>query len=197
MASWAGEEFGVRYFIKVGYALLAIIDLLTKLQLHGSYEWVFQHTSKLMNRAVGLVNTDTCVAGPIIEPQASPVFQDIILRALKTANDPTVESLENYYEFWVKWTNIGNEGHHKDPEIHLLSSGTDQAPFAFYASIPAINIAFGPDNKKFPGVGLYPMYHTAYETFYLMDKLIDPGFKIHKTCAQVFSNFIEKRVKVT
>ena len=28
------------------------------------------------------------------------------------------------------------------------------------------------------------MYHTGYETFYLMDKLIDPGFKIHRTCAQ-------------
>ena len=146
-----------------------------------------------MNRAVGLVNTDTCVAGPIIEPQASPVFKDIILRALKKANDPSLEGMENYHDFWVKWTNIGNKGDPKDPEIHLLSSGTDQAPFAFYASIPAINLAFGVDNKKYPGVGLYPMYHTAYETFYLMDKLIDPGFKIHKTCAQVIFNIIERK----
>ena len=29
------------------------------------------------------------------------------------------------------------------------------------------------------------MYHTGYETFYLMDKIIDPGYKIHRTCAQV------------
>ena len=27
--------------------------------------------------------------------------------------------------------------------------------------------------------------HTGYDTFYLMDKLIDPGYKIHRTCAQV------------
>ncbi len=33
-------------------------------------------------------------------------------------------------------------------------------------------------------MGQYPTYHTGYETFYLVDKIIDPGHKIHKTCAQ-------------
>ncbi len=69
--------------------------------------------------------------------------------------------------------------------MSLLGSGTDHAPFAFMATIPAINLRFKDDTKKYKGVGQYPMYHTGYETFYLMDKLIDPGFKIHRTCAQV------------
>ena len=33
-------------------------------------------------------------------------------------------------------------------------------------------------------MGQYPTYHTGYETFYLMDEIIDPDFKIHKTCAE-------------
>ena len=44
---------------------------------------------------------------------------------------------------------------------------------------------FKDDTKKYKGVGQYPTYHTGYETFHLMDEIIDPGFKIHRTCAQV------------
>ena len=66
-----------------------------------------------------------------------------------------------------------------------MGSGSDHAPFAFYANIPAINLRFKDDTKKYKGVGQYPTYHTGYETFYLVDKIIDPGFKIHRTCAQV------------
>ena len=163
MASWAAEEYG----------------------LEGSYEWVFQHTIKLMNRVVGLVNTDICVSGTIVKPQASPVLKDTVINALKMADDPTTEGSRKYYEFWDEWTNIRNNGEKKEPKFSLLGSGSDHATFAFYANIPAINLRFKDDNKKYPGVGQYPMYHTAYETFYLMDKLIDPGFKIHRTCAQV------------
>ena len=33
-------------------------------------------------------------------------------------------------------------------------------------------------------MGQYPLYHTGYETFYLVDEITDPGYRIHKTCAQ-------------
>ena len=163
LASWAAEESG----------------------LEGSYEWVYQHTAKLMSRAVGLVNTDICVSGPIVKPQASPVLKDSVINALKMADDPTTDGERKYYEFWDKWTNLNNTGDHKEPKFTLLGSGTDHAAFAFFANIPAINLRFKDDTKKYVGVGQYPMYHTGYETFYLMDELIDPGFKIHRTCAQV------------
>ena len=82
-ASWAAEEYG----------------------LEGSYEWVNQHVSKLMQRTVGLVNTDICVSGSIVKPQASPVLKDSVLNALKMADDPTTEGPRKYYEFWDEWTN--------------------------------------------------------------------------------------------
>ena len=164
LASWAAEESG----------------------LEGSYEWVYHHTAKLMSRTVGLVNTDICVSGPIVKPQASPVLKDIVVNALKMADDPTTEGSRKYYEFWDEWTNQDNQGgtERKEPKFSLLGSGTDHAAFAFFANIPAINLRFKDDTKKHKGVGQYPTYHTGYETFYLVDKIIDPGFKIHRTCAQ-------------
>lgn len=165
-----------------------------------------------MGRTVGLVNTDICVSGPIVKPQASPVLKDTVVNALKMADDPTTDGPRKYYEFWDNWTNQvhnskikeiihillktnydlfykdNNGTERKEPKFSLLGSGSDHAPFAFYANIPAINLRFKDDTKKHKGVGQYPTYHTGYETFYLMDKIIDPGFKIHRTCAQVELN---------
>ena len=161
-ASWAAEESG----------------------LMGSYEWVYEHLSKLQQRTVGLVNTDNCVSGPIVKPQASPVMRDIVVDALKHAEDPTTDSGRNYYDFFKEWTNQDNDGPEKDIKIGHLGSGTDHAAFAFYAGIPAFNLRFKDDDKKFKGLGQYATYHTGFETFYLVDEIVDPGYKIHKACAQ-------------
>ena len=163
-ASWAAEEYG----------------------LEGSYEWVYQHLTKVMHRTVGMVNTDICVSGPVVKPQSSPVLRDIVVESLKHSSDPTSDKERSYYEYWDEWTNSDKkpEDRRKTPKIKHIGSGTDHAAFAFYAGVPAYNLRFKDDTKKHKGVGQYPTYHTGYETFYLMDKIIDPDFKIHRTCAQ-------------
>ena len=84
LASWAAEESGIQ----------------------GSYEWVNHHVSKLMQRTVGLVNTDICVTdGPILKANASPVLKDLVRNALENADDPTTDGDRKYYEFWEEWTN--------------------------------------------------------------------------------------------
>ena len=173
-ASWAAEEYG----------------------LEGSYEFVFHKLHKLSERTVALINTDICVSGPIAKPQASPILKDIVYDALKAASPPddnpkessyfpTKSSSGSYYDFWHEWTNRGvDSGKETIPKVKHLGSGSDHAGFAFYSGIPAVNLRFKDDNKKYPGIGQYPTYHTGYETFYLVDKLIDPGFSVHRTCAQ-------------
>ena len=37
------------------------------------------------------------------------------------------------------------------PEVTLLGAASDHASFAFYANIPAIDLEFLPDEKKYPG----------------------------------------------
>ena len=82
-ASWAAEEYG----------------------LEGSYEWVYEHLTKIMHRTVGIINTDICVSGPIVKPRASPVLRDVVRDSLKHASDPTVGKDRSYYEYWEEWTN--------------------------------------------------------------------------------------------
>lgn len=160
-ASWAAEESG----------------------LEGSIEWADEHHTKLQQRVVGLVNTDICTTGPIAKSSSSAVLEDVVVNAYKAASDPTGEH-PSYYDFLKKWTNQDNNGTEKEVKIKLLGSGSDHAPFAFILGIPAMSIAFYDDDKKYKGLGFYPMYHTGYETFYMMDKIIDPGYKITKTCAE-------------
>uniref|UniRef100_A0A0K2TTW2 Nacetylatedalphalinked acidic dipeptidase 2like [Strongylocentrotus purpuratus] n=1 Tax=Lepeophtheirus salmonis TaxID=72036 RepID=A0A0K2TTW2_LEPSM len=158
--SWGSEEYG----------------------LIGSTEFVTDKIHKLKDRAVGLVNTDVCVSGPIAKPGASPGIHGLVLDALRAASDPT-GSESNYYDFWTKWWNSDKE-RHEVPKVKLLTSGSDHDGFAFSAGVPSVDLKFKDDTKKYKGVGQYPMYHTGYETFYLMNNIIDPDFHIHRTCAQ-------------
>ena len=78
-----------------------------------------------------------------------------------------------------------------EDKINILGSGSDHAPFAFYAGVPSLDFHFDIDKQKYPeSSGGYPTYHTGYETFFLMDHLLDPGFKLHKTCSQLSLHII-------
>ena len=156
--------------------------------LMGSNEWVYDKIHKLMNKAVAIINVDICVKGPILDPEASPILKEVFIEAIKDVpynGDPS----KSYYEFFKEY--LKNEAkpiYNVEDKIKIMGSGSDQAAFAFYAGVPALKFDFEIDRQKYPGFSSYPMYHTGYETFYLMDKIIDPGFAIHKTCSQISSH---------
>jgi len=161
-ASWAAEEYG----------------------LMGSTEWVYDKIHKIMNRAVAVINVDICTMGEILSPSASPVLKDVFIEAIKSvpsSKDPS----QTYYDFfknYIKNDTINNV----EDKVKITGSGSDHAPFSFYAGIPALYFSFRIDKHKFPGLsGPYPTYHTGYETFYLVDNFIDPGFKTHSTCSKL------------
>ena len=165
-ASWSTEEYG----------------------LMGSNEWVYDKIHKLMNKAVALINVDICVKGPILDPEASPILKDVFIEAIKDVPYNGDQSI-SYHEFYEEY--LKNEAkpiYNVEDKIKIMGSGSDQAAFAFYAGVPALKFDFEIDRQKYPGFSSYPMYHTGYETFYLMDKIIDPGFAIHKTCSQISSH---------
>lgn len=58
------------------------------------------------------------------------------------------------------------------PDVKILGSGSDHAPFAFLAGIPSICLSTQPD-MSVTGVNYYPAYHTGYETFHLVDQVIN------------------------
>ncbi|TRY76729.1 hypothetical protein TCAL_09217 [Tigriopus californicus] len=168
--SWGSEEYGIL----------------------GSYEWVMDKVSKIMARSVAVINVDVGVSGPIARHKSSPILRELVYEAVKQSSDPTMTDNEgtssrSYYDFWKLWYNQDKTDPNQpdeEPEIGLIGSGSDHAAFAFFAGVPAVDIRYRDDPKKYKGVGTYPMYHTGFETFYLVDKIVDPGFKIYKTSTE-------------
>lgn len=67
------------------------------------------------------------------------------------------------------------------PNFPGVGSGSDFAPFLQQIGTSIINIGWSPH----PSVGGYPVYHSVYETFELVDELLDPGFHIHRETAMM------------
>jgi hypothetical protein len=65
------------------------------------------------------------------------------------------------------------------PPFPGVGSGSDFAPFLQQVGTSIIDIYWSPH----PDVGEYPVYHSVYETFELVEKFVDPGFIIHRQTA--------------
>ncbi|XP_063877913.1 glutamate carboxypeptidase 2-like [Scylla paramamosain] len=154
--SWGAEEYG----------------------LIGSTEWVEEHLTKLQQRAVVYINADTCTRGTMFELKASPLTWQAITRLTKLM--PAVKQEGSLYREWMEYHEYWNR---TEPKISTLGSGSDYAPFAFYAGIPSLMMTFTTDKRKYDV--FFPYYHTGYETFYMLDKIVDPGFKITQGCSRI------------
>ncbi|XP_067127269.1 N-acetylated-alpha-linked acidic dipeptidase 2-like [Centruroides vittatus] len=156
--SWDGEEFG----------------------LIGSTEWIEEHMHSLQARAVAYINVDICVAGEIFHPEASALLEDFLTEIADLIPDPK-QPTKSTYEVWKDYT----IRFQRQVRVDSLGPGTDHIPFYFYAGIPSINLSWLPDTEKYPTLFLHPAYHTAYDNFDMIDRLIDPGFLTHRACARL------------
>ncbi|XP_076313900.1 N-acetylated-alpha-linked acidic dipeptidase 2-like [Tachypleus tridentatus] len=158
--SWAAEEYG----------------------LIGSTEWVEDKLPQLMDRTVAYVNSDVCASGTKFQVAASPLLASVVQEMTRYVEDPGSPE-KSVYDTWKDYHSDGM-GDEKEPRVRTLSSGSDHSPFAFYAGIPSIDISWVVDKKIYP-IATYPAYHTAYETFDLMSRLIDPKFIYHQSCSRL------------
>ncbi len=61
--------------------------------------------------------------------------------------------------------------HHR---VNLLGSGSDYAPFVSKLGVTSIDMSYSFDPAT--GFSLYPLYHSGYDTFHLMETYYDPQF---------------------
>ncbi len=73
----------------------------------------------------------------------------------------------------------------EEPTSSLVGAGSDHDPFIFTAGIPVLGFDFSNDDKAVPGLFSNPTYHTGYETFFLVDEIIDPGFVYNKLAVEI------------
>ncbi|XP_063430342.1 putative N-acetylated-alpha-linked acidic dipeptidase [Mytilus trossulus] len=157
--SWGGEEYG----------------------LIGSNEWVEQFVKNLQTRSVAYVNVDIAVGGNYsLSVAASPLLNSVIYNIAE--NMPSPDMQNTYRSLYSKWAHgHPDEDDKTKPRIDVAGSGSDFAPFVQLAGVPICDISYS------TRTGGYPLYHSKYETFNVVDKLMDPGFKYHKVVAQVMA----------
>lgn len=90
--------------------------------------------------------------------------------------------------FFANWINF--LGNRQDPamnsimlslcfygfRIPILGSGSDFAPFISKVGVTCADIRYHYDESL--GLSSYPLYHSVYETFHLVETHMDPTFKV-------------------
>ncbi|XP_071506201.1 N-acetylated-alpha-linked acidic dipeptidase 2-like [Diadema antillarum] len=160
--SWGAEEYG----------------------LIGSTEFVEEYQKVLGERAVAYINTDSAVRGNYtFFAKTTPLLQRALFEATKKVPDGETGE-QTVYDLWRRRLPGGNNR----PYVRVLGSGSDFAPFMYRIGIPATDVSYY-YNVVTMSLSSYPVYHSVYETFYLVKTFIDWNFWRHQAVARVMLEF--------
>lgn len=62
-----------------------------------------------------------------------------------------------------------------------LGSGSDFLAFDQLAGSSNFDTSYTFNRDEHGGIGSYPLYHTSYESFSMMQKFIDPEFQVYRS----------------
>uniref|UniRef100_A0A663LLB1 Aminopeptidase NAALADL1 n=1 Tax=Athene cunicularia TaxID=194338 RepID=A0A663LLB1_ATHCN len=159
-ASWDAEEFG----------------------LLGSTEWAEVNNATCMWRENFLVFVSFS-GNYTLRVDCTPLLYKLVYNLTKEILSPD-EGYENksLYDSWLEKDPATENNSY--PRINKLGSGSD-----FEAYFQRLGIVSGrvryTKNRKTDKFSNYPVYHTVYETFELVEKFYDPTFKKQLTIAQL------------
>lgn len=146
----------------------------------GSTEYIEGKRRLLMSRAAIYVNTDMCASGGEFKVSASPSVMDSFESAAQVV--PYFQNVkEAYYSAWRSDAKTRKTAKGV-PELPTLRSQGSHLPVVQYTGVPSLDVSFGNNHS---GGLYYPAMGTGYDTFEIVDKFIDPGFKVQKMCAQL------------
>ena len=137
--------------------------------LVGSTEWVEEFLPWIKDVNVAYLNVDVAVSGPTFKTGATPTLSHVVRDVAHRVQSPnqTIEG-QTVGDLW-------------DGQIEPLGSGSDFTAFQDYAGVPCMNLGFeggGPNDPVYH-------YHSNYDNINWMVNYGDPGFKYHKTMAQL------------
>ncbi|XP_075919819.1 putative N-acetylated-alpha-linked acidic dipeptidase isoform X1 [Petromyzon marinus] len=162
LCSWDAEEFG----------------------LQGSTEWVEDKAQVLLSRAVAYINADSAIEGNFtLRVDSSPMLHRLVYSVAKQVPSPDEgQEGRSLYDTWL--ARDPSSTNRSLPNINKLGSGSDFEAFFQRLGISAARARYT-KNKRGPRYSGYPAYHSASETFDLVERFYDGGFPRHLAVARV------------
>jgi N-acetylated-alpha-linked acidic dipeptidase len=162
LCSWDGEEYG----------------------LLGSTEYAEGAAEKLATQAAAYINVDVAVAGRSFRVNGSQALSDVILEAMADVPDPShvgsvyaVARSHALADGRADWARANRERRWRgEPErpftlsLPSLGSGSDYTAFLDHLGIASADLRFE---------GLQGSYHSMYDNFEYLNRVIDPGYPYH------------------
>ncbi|XP_069102028.1 putative N-acetylated-alpha-linked acidic dipeptidase isoform X2 [Argopecten irradians] len=154
--------------------------------LIGSTEWVEEYMKVLYERTVAYLNVDYACDYPyVLVAGTSPLLQDSLYQSAKKVPNPEKNTQFNtLYDVWKD--RLPNTDKTEPSVYYSLGSGSDMATFYQRAGVPSVDMWFTYDENKWDILS-YPTYHSAYETFEMFTRFIDPNFNFTLAMAQMWS----------
>uniref|UniRef100_A0A8B9LP44 glutamate carboxypeptidase II n=1 Tax=Astyanax mexicanus TaxID=7994 RepID=A0A8B9LP44_ASTMX len=147
-ASWDAEEFG----------------------LLGSTEWAEDNAKMLQERAVAYINADSAIEGMYtLRVDCTPSLHTVVYDITKQVMSP--EKGEERMTLYEKHCITANNG-----MISKLGSGSDFEAYFIRLGITSGRARYT-KNRKTERYSSYPVYHSVYETFELVERFYDPSFR--------------------
>ncbi|KAF7219089.1 N-acetylated-alpha-linked acidic dipeptidase 2 [Nothobranchius furzeri] len=166
-ASWDAEEFG----------------------LLGSTEWAEDNARLLQERAVAYINADSAIEGMYtLRVDCTPSLHTLAYDITKQIASP--EEGEEGLSLYESWHKRDNWTEDRDaPRISKLGSGSDFEAYFIRLGIAAGRARYT-KNRKTERYSSYPVYHSVYETFEIVERFYDPSFRRLRAVAQVRGGLI-------
>ncbi|PAV64576.1 hypothetical protein WR25_01668 [Diploscapter pachys] len=143
--------------------------------LIGSTEWLEQMNQVLQSRAVAYLNVDHIAGNVTLDVKGVPLLYRIVSDSAKKVPHPNIAERNagrmTLYDSWRYYRGKGymtNDLHM--PDVGLPVGGSDYHRFVAYSGIPSLDLKM----ESSPGAS-YPLYHTMYETPWLVDNLQHPS----------------------
>uniref|UniRef100_A0A8C8J0H9 Aminopeptidase NAALADL1 n=1 Tax=Oncorhynchus tshawytscha TaxID=74940 RepID=A0A8C8J0H9_ONCTS len=135
--------------------------------LLGSTEWAEENAKVLQERAVAYINADSAIEGMYtLRIDCTPSLHTLVYDITKQVSSPEEgEEGLSLYESWHKRDNWTDDRDAPRPPPPIWGSSLER-----YSS--------------------YPVYHSVYETFELVERFYDPSFRKLRAVAQVRGGLI-------
>ncbi len=170
LASWDGEEYG----------------------LLGSTEWAEANAALLGAQAAAYINVDVAVAGKDFRVNGAHALRDVLAEAMTEVADPgrgvsIAQSWRDkgWSEGKAEWARLSRERHWRGERdrafamnVQPLGSGSDYTAFIDHLGIPSLDLRFE---------GNHGTYHSMYDDFEFLDRVIDPGYAYHSAMVDLWS----------